>query len=325
MKTFRFLLLASLFSATALSLTSCGDDDDPTPKPGKNQWALTINGETTKYDVKAAGFFHDENRGYNFLFCDENVNINANMFQPECNWLRIDIPEEIIDQTIKNPSELNGADWDFEYQTNIENPSGEWYSGRVDACNINIKKSGTNSWKINMSLTLTNGDKFALSYDGNINEFSQYITSSDNFLYNQWRIKYQHFIAKSSAIYHGTNGYNLLICDDPNVVYKKDMPQPSCNWLRLDFPNEVVNAIVTTTSDLNRPNWKFWYQTNINNPDTYWTTSNISSCYSDIRNAGDKWKIKMRLEFKDGNNFSMSYDLSPTVVSYYITSSSTWK
>ena len=91
------------------------DDDDPTPKPGKNQWALTIDGKTTKYEVKSAGFFHSENRGYNFLFCDENVDIKADMFQPECNWLRIDIPEEIIDQTIKNPSELNGADWDFEY------------------------------------------------------------------------------------------------------------------------------------------------------------------------------------------------------------------
>ena len=176
-----------------------------------------------------------------------------------------------------------------------------------------------------MSLTLSNGDKFALSYEGNINEIISYITSSDNFFYNQWRIKYQHFNVKSSAIYHGTNGYNLLICDDPNVVYKKDMPQPSCNWVRLDFPNEIVNAIVTIPSDLNRPNWKFWYQTNINNSDTYWTTSKISTCYCDFQNAGDKWKIKMHIEFNNGTNFSMSYDFSPLVVSYYITSSATWK
>ena len=323
-KTLSLLFAAAIGMTSLFALTSCGDDkEDPTPTPSKNHWTLTVGGKTTTYSVKTLGVYHESGQGFNMLLCDQNVEYFSDMPQPDCNWVRLDFPEDILDKVITNPEGLDGAKWSFYYQTNVECPEANWYSDAVKACNVSIKYPSPGNFKIEMSLTMFNGDKFALNFDGNASAIlGNYLTDDYYFLYNSWwygEASSDRYV-ESAGIYHGNGGYNMLICDDENIYYKSDMSKPSCNWVRLDFPDEAINKIVTTPVGLDGEDWSFYFQSSDSNPEGYWRSEKISKCYCRIykKDAG-KFKIAMRLWFVNGKEFVLAADIKPSVVYNYIT------
>lgn len=330
-KTLSLLFAAAIGMTSLFALTSCGDDNDD-PKPSKNQWTLTVGGKTTTYSVKTLGVYHESGQGFDMLFCDQDVEIFSKMPQPDCNWLDLFFPEDILDKVITKPKDLDGSDWLFYCQSNVGDPNDPfdpWDTWTIKSCQVSIKNPSTGNFNIKMSLTLNNGDKLSLNYDGNAKILGEYITDLGHFyLHNEWWSEHiNHFSCevKSAGIYHGDGGYNMLICDDENISYKSDMSQPSCDWVRLDFPDEMVNKIVNTPGGLDGEEWSFYFQSSLTNRDVSWDSNKISKCYCKVtKKDGGKFKIYMDLKFKGEDDFALEADIKPTVVGDYITSSSTW-
>ena len=415
MNKIKFFLLASLFSATALSLSSCGDDEPDVKLPEninlsttelsllpgesaqltahvypadatdktvlwsvdgtgvsvddtgivtatgtegsatvtatakantavkatcivkvgeskKNQWK--ING--TPFEVRNVAFWRAA-VGYELLFCDKNVEIFPYMPQPDCNWLRIDFPDDIVDNVISNPNKLWRSGWDFEYQTNIENPQSGWLPDKILLCDVSIKRVGdilNPLFNIDMTLTFTNGDKFSLNYEGKPLKCDDRIAMPSEFLYNQWWTTEGKYYVKSAGIFHGNGGYNLLITNNPTLEYHGDMSQPVSaegqpyGWVRVDFPEEIVNKAINAASELDGSSWEFYFQTNDYSPKAILKSDKIYNVKCEIRRLdGGKWKINLFLQVtigSTGKSFNMSADIDPAVVSYYITSSAFW-
>ncbi|MBP3726380.1 MAG: hypothetical protein J6I60_04105 [Bacteroidaceae bacterium] len=167
MQTMIVVLLAGVFT---LTLTACGDDDkdDLTPPVIKIDNAFYAFGE--KSTIKTAAFFHDNNKGgYNFLFSDEEENLNNvdedNYTLVVGRYFVIDFPDKLVNQfTDLATADLNSDDWSF-YVKCDNIPIDDYSARRFVSGTLSVNISG-GFVTITMNATDNGNDVWRLTYDG---------------------------------------------------------------------------------------------------------------------------------------------------------------
>lgn len=153
----------AIFAFLTLGLfTSCSKDDD-----SSNTNTVLTNAYTygdTKHDIKWAGYYYEEGRGYVFAVAPK-IPSNINNLYDETDYFAIDLPLEKLNLKNNLSDNLDGSNWYF-YASFMNN--GDYYSiNDQQSDNDNDEVTGTNNW---VKVTKNTGDNnFTIEFEMTIN------------------------------------------------------------------------------------------------------------------------------------------------------------
>lgn len=169
MKSFKKLMVIAVAMMTAVSFTSCGDDDDDT------DYSCFFRGNvgyhSQKCPIQAAYLAPDgENgTGINVVFlADSNVKIGApQITTPTCDWFVLYLPTKLLGQHTTDISQLYLDGYYFQEANSINHPHAPLvYMGDIYEMEIDSKYEANKYFSIDMKAQLHNGDEFEVHYAG---------------------------------------------------------------------------------------------------------------------------------------------------------------
>ena len=315
MKAIKVLLTTILLAATAVTVSSCGDDE---PSPAKNnKWTLKKNGTTYTHNVVAAGIFYSEEEGYNLLLADEDISIHSEMDNPdpECHWLRLVLPFEIIGEKITSPDDLDGIYWYFGIQSDDDNPVEGYYSKDITKVSLNARFIGT-KLSIDMNLTISNGSEYTLSYSGVPKELNNDIGPyfPDVSAVSTWR----HITSSSDKTYFIAaagvgivNGNYNFVFTDKEQTLKANMKSLEGNWIYIDVPKEMTQDFIYHPENIVNGQWYFRVKES-GSPEIQ--KANIKDIYFEAYKEDYSWGVMLFLQTTYDDKYCLYIDYPLTEI-----------
>ena len=314
MKTSRKLSILLIIAVSALAVESCSSDKDD-PKPGSfGTWTVkTKDGVKSTHSIVAAAIYKI-GVGCNILFTDKKVPFTPEMENPDCHWLRLDIPGKAFETTITDPADLDGSDWDFYYQSDEDNPTDIKFSDSVETVQLKVSESD-GATTIKLSMTTTDGVEYTLDFNGAFTSVENYI--GPYFFGNLeegWRIASakgdKTYKVAAAGVGKCPGGYNFVLSDEPQE-YEADMKSIKGNWITFDIPIEYIGKHICNPSEVDGALWHLYINAKdyglINKEDLKYFTidSEVGSSFCNVF---------IRIITKGGDKIGISYSGGATII-----------
>lgn len=175
MKAIKTILALALF-ATAVVVSSCGDDKDEPGKVKGNLWTYKFEGKKTEYKIASAGVGvfksgSDYILGYNFVFSDVEQIFPRRTNALEGNWIYIDIAPEKNGQHLTDSDDVD-ADWIFVLRMKGE---GKVYSENIKSVDLYYSLDG-NQCTFKLTLKTKDDEDYTLNFEGELQVVDNRIT-----------------------------------------------------------------------------------------------------------------------------------------------------
>lgn len=314
MKTIRKLSILLIIAVSALAVESCSSDKDD-PKPGSfGTWTVkTKDGVKSTHSIVAAAIYKI-GVGCNILFTDKKVPFTPEMENPDCHWLRLDIPGKAFETTITDPADLDGSDWDFYYQSDEDNPTDIKFSDSVETVQLKVSESD-GATTIKLSMTTTYGVEYTLDFNGAFTSVENYIGPYFlGILDEEWRIasakgdKTYKVAAAGVGKYSG--GYNFVLSDEKQE-FTGNMSSIKGNWIYVDIPIEYIGKLICNPSEVDGSSWTF-----ILNDKTFGKIEKIDLKDYTIGSTvqSNRFDLAVNILTKNGDKIGISYSGGATII-----------